>query len=1526
MAALQSPCCRRLLVPLLLFAGQAGAAVLDGCASISSDTTWTAGNVYRVENCNLLIEAGATLTLEAGVIVKVAGVAPGYASGAGSAAVIVDGSLIANGSAAQPVVFTSLRDDSRGGDNNEDGDSQGSPADWWGIVFRAGSSGRLQHFYTGFAGSGVFNATLGYNRAQIDLRASAVELLDGEIAFGRRSGVYLEGSGFTPTLQRLHIHDNTDGNDGFGNDRAYAVFQSDINMQPSYADLVLEANDVDKVVLHQWFGTLGQSITLAGARFGTSCNYTSCQLTVPSGLSLTVAPGTTIDFSDPAYGSTPYGLILASGGSLMAQGTPQAPVAFTSSRAAAGEARLHWEGITAQAGSRLRLSDCDLGYGGGYYGSSAVLRVETDDAEVDDCRIHHGSGDGLVLSAPAQTSQQHQFSALQIESNHRFGLNLVANYASRLALELSGGVINHSGWAGVETYTWESSLDVRLIDQTIAGNGRLMEDPNDPRRSAGFFNDDHNVSLHLEGVDFVDNLQAAVYWYCNGSLSASQLTAVGNGRDAIVLPRCDVWGGRQWNIAGAGIPLLLDGSLYIKPDSFLTLSPGSTLRFAANSQLYLESGALYALGTAAAPIRLLGQQENPGSWAGISLFGNSAALYVSECEIAHAGSGSYQAAILIGYALRAAVIQNCDIHHNVQGIVSQAAAAVIRNNTIRDNDQLGVAFGGFFPGPVDARGNWWGVASGPYHPTLNPGGEGDQVGDNVLFEPWLEGPPASEPLPGDTVVVSTGAPDFVSPGQTVDYAISFLNLRSTTVENALLVLQLPQAAEYVGSSGGGVYSPERDQVIWRLGDLAASSYGAVSASLRFAWGLPRGYRDRSMTLLSGDNYQPELFSTDERAALQTLEAPTVSSQRLLSAGEYSSERSTYAALAAAHSQAELDGYQFHSAAEVQRSDAQTVMVAVFLHPGTRAARLLSRTAAQVFTTTFTAEAVTVEDAGGGMRLALDSGLQSAWGSWSETSELVAAGLGKQTGCSYESCRSKCRWQLAGLTYLGKKAGRILAWTALGLLSGGTSAAGAVYEVGSFALDYQRCDLDCFANPNAHCCTAGQIKWSNGGGLAAANACFKSECSPIGTWKPSGAIYCVAFGQRCVASIGGSGCVNCEERLDAKREPDPVSPLTLAAAQQSCASGKLATGGKKPRCRDLDLFVAKDPNDITGPNGDVQPGQQLNYTIRYENVGEGSAYGVYITNDLPPELDEASLVIGNGGWLVADRRQLVWLVGELGRQGSETAEGAVSYTVRVKTGLASGTPIANAAVVYFPSVPEATPTNTWVNLVAPLAALPQTLDTGYTTPLAITLEGREVSALPLSFQIEQAPLRGELTGSPPELIYTPAAGTVGEDSFSFTVSNGTSRSRPAEVLIRVGADGDSDAPEVVSTSPSADEAEVALSSDPLYFDREGPIYAPVIVLALSEALDADGVVNGTVELIGPAGNVPARLSYDGQSQRLLLSPRQALQGEASYQVRLHSGLTDIAGNPLAAMNWSFATGQAPPATPTRIFRSGFEAGE
>jgi len=58
------------------------------------------------------------------------------------------------------------------------------------------------------------------------------------------------------------------------------------------------------------------------------------------------------------------------------------------------------------------------------------------------------------------------------------------------------------------------------------------------------------------------------------------------------------------------------------------------------------------------------------------------------------------------------------------------------DNSFVNNSNMGVYHGGI--GAFDATDNWWEDISGPYNPTSNPTGTGENVSDNVTFWPWLE--------------------------------------------------------------------------------------------------------------------------------------------------------------------------------------------------------------------------------------------------------------------------------------------------------------------------------------------------------------------------------------------------------------------------------------------------------------------------------------------------------------------------------------------------------------------------------------------------------------------------------------------------------------------------------------------------------------------------------------------------------------------------------------------------------------------
>ena len=134
-----------LCVPLSAF------AATDITSDITSDTEWTADKSPYVVNFDsnpyfphiLTVTSGVTLTIDPGVVIKF-----GAYNG-----ITVNGVLHAEGTADNPIIFTSLNDDSVGGDTNGDG-SATVPVDeqWMHLQFNTGSSGVLDYAIVRYGG------------------------------------------------------------------------------------------------------------------------------------------------------------------------------------------------------------------------------------------------------------------------------------------------------------------------------------------------------------------------------------------------------------------------------------------------------------------------------------------------------------------------------------------------------------------------------------------------------------------------------------------------------------------------------------------------------------------------------------------------------------------------------------------------------------------------------------------------------------------------------------------------------------------------------------------------------------------------------------------------------------------------------------------------------------------------------------------------------------------------------------------------------------------------------------------------------------------------------------------------------------------------------------------------------------------------------------------------------------------------------------------------------------------------------
>src|SRR5207249_4252291 len=104
--------------------------------------------------------------------------------------------------------------------------------------------------------------------------------------------------------------------------------------------------------------------------------------------------------------------------------------------------------------------------------------------------------------------------------------------------------------------------------------------------------------------------------------------------------------------------------------------------------------------------------------------------------------------------------------------------------------------------------------------------------------------------------------------------------------------------------------------------------------------------------------------------------------------------------------------------------------------------------------------------------------------------------------------------------------------------------------------------------------------------------------------------------------------------------------------------------------------------------------------------------------------------------------------------------------------------------------------------APIANA-QSVTTAEDTAKAITLSGSDVDGDTLTYAIATQPAHGTLTGTAPNVTYTPALNYNGPDSFTFTVNDAALTSATATVSITVTA---------VNHAPTANAQSVTTAED------------------------------------------------------------------------------------------------------------------
>ncbi len=186
---------------------------------------------------------------------------------------------------------------------------------------------------------------------------------------------------------------------------------------------------------------------------------------------------------------------------------------------------------------------------------------------------------------------------------------------------------------------------------------------------------------------------------------------------------------------------------------------------------------------------------------------------------------------------------------------------------------------------------------------------------------------------------------------------------------------------------------------------------------------------------------------------------------------------------------------------------------------------------------------------------------------------------------------------------------------------------------------------------------------------------------------------------------------------------------------------------------------------------------------------------------------------------------------------------------------------------------------------PPTATAQSVTTAEDTATAITLTGADADNDPLTFTVASGPAHGTLTGTAPNLAYTPAADYNGPDSFTFTVNDGSTTSAPATVSITVTP---------VNDTPTATAQSVTTAEDT----------AKAITLA---GTDVEG---GALSFA--VGTPPSHGALTGTAPNLTYTPAPDFNGPDSFTFTAGDG--DATSAPATVDITVTPVADAPTATP------------
>jgi hypothetical protein len=364
--------------------------------NIPDGTVWASGVVEQISGV-VTVPVGATLTIQPGAIVKLQS----------GATLSVGGTLQAQGLAIAPITFTSVKDDSVGGDTNGDGGKTTPAAGDWNQIDlnNAGALANFSFVQVNYGGGGFSSA------GAIEVDSGQASFSNVQITNSRAIGLRLSTvNPVTYTLTNVSI--NGTASDGIRVDSNASVNSTNLSVQ-NVGGYAVNASDAGKwtSVGTSLSGTGVEAIRFNGGNINGTQSWSdsivydlSSVVTVPKGAALTLPAGTVV--KNESFS----GLIVQ--GSLNVKGTSSSPIIFTSLKDDTAGGDTNGDGANSKPAAgdwgQIDLNDAaangdfafiDVRYGAENFSSAGAIEVDSGQATFANVKITDSRNVGLRLNS-----------------------------------------------------------------------------------------------------------------------------------------------------------------------------------------------------------------------------------------------------------------------------------------------------------------------------------------------------------------------------------------------------------------------------------------------------------------------------------------------------------------------------------------------------------------------------------------------------------------------------------------------------------------------------------------------------------------------------------------------------------------------------------------------------------------------------------------------------------------------------------------------------------------------------------------------------------------------------------------------------------------------------------------------------------------------------------------------------------------------------------------------------------------------